>query len=366
MSIERLAPAYIRAVSPYQAGKPIDELAREFGLDAQQIIKLASNENPLGTSPLAKQAVALALTETARYPDGNSFVLRHAIANKFKVSAHSVVLGNGSNDILALLAQAFLNRDTTAIYSQHSFAIYALITQISGAQAIETPALDFAHDLHAMRQAILPSTRIIFIANPNNPTGTWLSSTALLAFLKDVPREVLVVLDEAYDEYLPPHQQSQAISWLKEFENLIITRTFSKIYGLAGLRVGFGLMADSLANILQAIRQPFNVNHIAQMAALAALDDDEFVARSYAENQAGLQQLMAGFTDLGLSFLIPHGNFLCVSVYQAQAIYQRLLQHGIIVRPIANYGMPDYLRISVGSIAENERLLNTLKVVLAK
>jgi histidinol-phosphate aminotransferase len=365
-SLQQLAPDYIRSIAPYQPGKPIAELAREMGLDERDIIKLASNENPLGVSPLAKTAIAEALAGISLYPDGNGFALKQAICQKFGVAMEQVVLGNGSNDVLDLIARAFLAAGTQAVYSQHAFAVYPLVTIATGAKGITVPAKDFGHDLAAMRSAITPQTRVVWIANPNNPTGTLLDKSALHGFLSDVPADVLVVLDEAYDEYLPDALKSSSIEWLQEFDNLVITRTLSKAYGLAGLRVGFALASAGVADMMNRVRQPFNVNSIAQAAAVAALADDDFVKKSYELNRAGMTQITEGCKRLGLRFIPSHGNFISVRVENAANVYQGLLKKGVIVRPIAGYEMPDYLRVSIGLETENARFLQALEEILGK
>lgn len=359
-----LAPPYVRAIAPYQPGKPISELARELGLEPGEIVKLASNENPLGTSPRAMQAMQQSLDDIARYPDGNSFALRDALCAKFGLQPAQLVFGNGSNDILELAARAFLAPGAEAVYSEHAFAVYALVTQAVGATGVAVAATDFGHDLDAMLTAINPRTRVVFIANPNNPTGTLLQKEALLAFLQRVPASVLVVLDEAYDEYLPQALKSASVSWLSSFDNLIVSRTFSKAYGLAGLRIGFGMASVKVADIMNRVRQPFNVNSVAQTAAVAALVDDEFVARSYALNQAGMQQIVEGLDALGLEYIPSYGNFLSFRVGDAAQVYRRLLELGVIVRPIANYAMPEYLRVSIGLPAENARFLQVLGAIV--
>lgn len=364
--IKNLAPSYVQAIAPYQGGKPISELAREMGLNEADIVKLASNENPLGMSPKAQMAVEEEIRDIARYPDGNSFALRDAVAKKFSVAANQLVFGNGSNDILELAARAFLHAGCEAIYSQHAFAVYPLVTQAVGAVGVVVPAKDFGHDLEAMLKAVTSKTRLIFIANPNNPTGTLIAKDALKVFLKQVPSDVLVMLDEAYDEYLPAEHKSEAIAWLNEFDNLMISRTFSKAYGLAGLRVGFGLMHADVADMLNRVRQPFNVNSLAQAAAVASLADDDFVARSYAANQAGMAQLTQGFKKLGLDYIPSFANFVSFKVKNAAQINQKLLQNGVIVRPIANYEMPEYLRVSVGLFSENARFLAVLEELLSR
>jgi histidinol-phosphate aminotransferase len=364
MNLRELAPDYIRAIAPYQGGKPISELAREMGLNEADIVKLASNENPLGISPKAQMAIDDAIADIARYPDGNSFALREVVSKKFGVAANQIVFGNGSNDILELAARAFLGQGAESIYSQHAFAVYPLVTQAVGAKGIVVPAKDYAHDLEGFAKAISPKTKLIFIANPNNPTGTLIKKDALRAFIHEVPGNVLILLDEAYDEYLSADHKSEAISWLGEFPNLIISRTFSKAYGLAGLRVGFGLMHAEVADMLNRVRQPFNVNSIAQVAAIASLADEDFVARSYAANQAGMAQLTQGFQKLGLEYITSHGNFVSFKVKDAAQVNQKLLQNGVIVRPIANYEMPDYLRVSVGLFSENSRFLEVLEKII--
>lgn len=358
------APQHIQKIAPYQGGKPITELAREMHLNEEDIVKLASNENPLGISPKADYAIQEAILEIARYPDGNSFALREAVSNKFNVSPDQIVFGNGSNDILELVARAYLSADSEVIYSQHAFAVYPLVTQAMGAKGVVVPAKDFGHDLSAMLAAVTDKTSLIFIANPNNPTGTLLAKDALFAFLQQVPKNVLVVLDEAYDEYLPAEHKSQAISWLNEFDNLLISRTFSKAYGLAGLRIGFGLCHAQIADMMNRVRQPFNVNSVAQAAAVASLADDDFVERSYALNQAGMAQLKQGFDQLGLSYIPSFANFISVKVGDAATINQKLLQNGVIVRPVANYEMPEYLRVSIGLFSENAKFLDVLAKIL--
>jgi len=364
MNLQHLAPENIRNIAPYQGGKPISELAREFGLREENIVKLASNENPLGISPKAEAAIQNALLEIARYPDGNSFALRDAVVKKFNINPQQIVFGNGSNDILELTARAFLQVGDEVIYSQHAFAVYALVTQAVGATGVVVPAINFSHDLSGFLKAITAKTKLIFVANPNNPTGTLISKTDLLAFLKQVPAHVLVVLDEAYDEYLSEDHKSEAISWLNTFQNLIISRTFSKAYGLAGLRVGFGLCHQAIADLMNRVRQPFNVNSIAQAAAVESLDDDDFVAKSYALNQAGMLQITQGLTQLGLDFIPSFGNFVSFKVANAADVNLQLLKNGVIVRPVANYEMPEYLRVSIGLFRENAKFLTVLGQIL--
>lgn len=355
----------IRAISPYLPGKPITELAREMGLPVESIVKLASNENPLGMSPKAREAVTAAIAGIERYPD--QFELIQLIANRSGVAGNQVVLGNGSNDVLDIVARVFLAPGRSSVFAQHAFAVYPLATLAAGGECIAVPAKDYGHDLDAMLQAIRPDTRIVWIANPNNPTGTFLSGEAIYAFLKTVPADVVVVLDEAYNEYLPPEKRMDSAAWLAEFPNLLITRTFSKIYGLAGLRIGYALTSPVIADLMNRVRQPFNCNNLALAAAMAALDDADFLQHSYTCNQEGMQQLLAGFSALGLEVIAPHGNFITFrvgEVAETARVNQALLQAGVIVRPIGGYGMPEWLRVTIGTAAENARFLSVLGQVL--
>jgi histidinol-phosphate aminotransferase len=361
MSVSDLAPPYIRSIAPYEPGKPVSELAREFGLDEAGIIKLASNENPLGVSPRAQQAIQAVLSDLARYPDGNGFQLKQALSRRFDVPMDSIVLGNGSNDVLDLAARAFLAPDYDAVYSQHAFAVYPLAVQAIGARGIEVPARDFGHDLEAMAAAVTDKTRIVFIANPNNPTGTMVAAAALEAFIARLPGHVLVVLDEAYNEYLEPHLRVDTPRWIQKYENLVITRTFSKVYGLAGLRVGYAFASARVADLMNRVREPFNVNSLALAAAAAALDDTDFIQKSYALNREGMKQMTEGLTRLGLAYIRSFGNFVSFRVPNAGQVFQRLLAAGVIVRPIAGYGMPEHLRVSIGLPSENARFLESLE-----
>jgi len=360
-----LSPSYVRSIAPYQPGKPISELAREMGLDERNIVKLASNENPRGIGPRTRAAIEAALGDIARYPDGNGFELKQALARRYGVDRGSIVLGNGSNDVLELAALAFLGPGRAAVFSQHCFAVYPLATQARGARSIVVPARNYGHDLEAMAKAIDDETYVAWIANPNNPTGTFARHEEVEAFLKRVPERVLVVLDEAYNEYLVPELRSDTFKLVKRHPNLVVTRTFSKAYGLAGLRVGYALAHPSVADVMNRVRQPFNVNSIALAAATAALDDMEFVARSYAENLQGLRQLEEGARGLGLKYIPSHGNFITIQVGKAPEIYKRLLRRGVIVRPVGGgYGLPEHLRVTIGTSEENERFLAALAASL--
>ena len=355
-----LSPSYVRSIAPYQPGKPISELAREMGLDEANIVKLASNENPLGIGPRTRAAIEGALGDIARYPDGNGFELKQALAARHGVDMGAIVLGNGSNDVLELVAAAFLGPGRASVISEHAFAVYPLATQARGARAIVVPAKDYGHDLEAMARAVDDETYVVWVANPNNPTGTFVPPAEMEAFLRKVPERALVVLDEAYNEYLKPDLRAETVKWLKRHPNLVVTRTFSKAYGLAGLRVGFALAHPSVADVMNRVRQPFNVNSIGLAAAKAALDDMEFVARSYAENLNGMRQLEQGVQALGLEFIPSSGNFLTVRVGKANDVFKRLLRRGVIVRPVAGYGLPEHLRVSIGTAQENDRFLAAL------
>ncbi|HRM69079.1 MAG TPA: histidinol-phosphate transaminase [Thauera phenylacetica] len=365
MSIASLAPDYIRAIMAYQPGKPISELAREMGIAEESIVKLASNENPLGMSVRARDAAITAIGEISRYPDGGAFALKKALCARFGVEPAQLVIGNGSNDILELASQAFLAPGLSAVYSRHAFAVYPLATNARGARGIEVAAKNFGHDLDAMAAAIEPQTRVVFIANPNNPTGTFVPGAELEAFLAKVPRHVLVVLDEAYTEYLAPEQRYDSIAWLARFPNLLVSRTFSKAYGLAGLRVGYAIAHPEVADLMNRVRQPFNVSSVALAAAEAALDDDEFLARSAEVNRRGMVQLVAAFRELGLEWIPSAGNFVTFKVGDAIGVNQALLRQGVIVRPIAAYGMPHWLRVSIGLPEENARFIEALRQALA-
>ncbi|OUR64181.1 histidinol-phosphate transaminase [Methylophaga sp. 42_25_T18] len=358
-----LALDCVTKLQPYVPGKPIDELQREYGLS--DIVKLASNENPLGPSPAAIEAVNAASQELTRYPDGNGFSLKTALAEKYKLGVDQITLGNGSNDVLEMIARAFVSPVDEVMFSQYAFAVYPLVTQAIGAQAIIAPAKDYGHDLDMMLSLVTAKTKLIFIANPNNPTGTHLSSTELEQFVKQVPEQTLVVIDEAYVEY--GEQLENTIDWLAKYPNLIITRTFSKAYGLAGLRVGYALSNPEVADLLNRIRQPFNVNSLALAAATAAVNDDEYLVKTKHANDAGMAQLLAGFEAMGLTSIPSKGNFVTVDVgKKGDDVFDALLHKGVIVRPVANYGLPRHIRVSIGLKSENQRFLTALAEVLGQ
>jgi histidinol-phosphate aminotransferase len=358
-----LANPGVQKISPYQPGKPIDELKRELGLD--DVIKLASNENPLGTSPLALAAIQKELAEVARYPDGNGFVLKNAIHRRFGFAHNRITLGNGSNDILEFVARAYLREGDHAIYSQHAFAVYPLVVQAVGATGIEVRAKNWGHDLVAMAAAVTPRTKLIFIANPNNPTGTWFELAEFERFMQAVPEHVLVILDEAYVEYVTEASALNGLDHVDHYPNLLVSRTFSKAYGLASLRVGYAVSSEAVTNILNRVRQPFNVNSLALAAAAAALGDADFVGRSRDLNAAGMAQIIAGLSDMGLPHIPSRGNFIAFDVGRpGLAVFDALLRKGVIVRPVTSYGMPNHLRVSIGLPEENARFLETLRHIL--
>jgi histidinol-phosphate aminotransferase len=366
--LELAAPG-VRLLQPYQPGKPVAELEREYGI--RDAIKLASNENPFGPSPLAVAAAQAVLQDIARYPEGGGHMLAQRLAEKHGLPRECITLGNGSNDILDLIARTFLTPGHSAVYSEYAFAVYPIAVQAVGAQARVAPAHDgsrgpaYGHDLAAMYDRVDSGTRLVFVANPNNPTGTWLAEAELEDFIASLPAHVMVVVDEAYFEYVAHAGYPDTSAWLERFPNLIVTRTFSKAYGLAGLRVGYGLSHPAVANLLNRVRHPFNVNLVAQVAALAALDDRAHLDKSIRRNHEGMFQLLTGISRLGLGSIKSAGNFLAVDTGRSGLeVYNALLHEGVIVRPLANYGMPQHLRVTIGSTDENARFLVALEKVL--
>ncbi len=357
------APAYdsILQLQAYQTGKPAEELSREYGVS--DVLKLASNENPLGCSPYVTLAITENLGKLARYPDGSAYYLKQAVADFTEAKLNQITLGNGSNDLLDLVARTFVSRDDAVIYSEYAFVVYSMIAKMQGATGVEVPAKRFGHDLDAMLIAInaTPNAKVVYIANPNNPTGTMLSHQQVKDFVQQVPSHVLVVLDEAYIEYSP---ESNNRALIDAFNNVIIVRTFSKAYGLAGLRVGYALSHPDVADMLNRIRQPFNVNVLAQSAAIVALADQAFIERVHHLNDGQKRWLCKQFDALGLDFVPSYANFVMVNVGDAKAINQALLQQGIIVRPLAGYGLDEWLRITIGTPEDNTRLIDTLRDIL--
>ncbi len=371
MDFKRLCVQSVLGLTPYQPGKPIEELARELGLEAEKIIKLASNENPLGPSTLALAAMERGLADAARYPDGGGFALKRNLSDKLGVTPEQITLGNGSNDVLDLIARTFLGPGRSAVFSEYAFAVYPISVQAVGAESRVATAHDgsrgirYGHDLGAMLDQVAGDTTVVFIANPNNPTGTYVSSKELEDFLEALPPQVLAVVDEAYFEYVDRADYPDALQWLDRFPNLIVTRTFSKAYGLAGLRVGYGISHPKVAELLNRVRQPFNVNSLALTAADAALNDPGHLERARVLNREGLTFLESSLRERGLDFIPSVGNFITVDVgREAGPVFESLLRRGVIVRPIANYGMFRHLRVSVGTAEENAVFIQALDKVL--
>ncbi|MEH6469305.1 MAG: histidinol-phosphate transaminase [Porticoccus sp.] len=363
VDFKSLALPGVRHLQPYQGGKPVEELERELGI--RGAIKLSSNENPLGLSSMARAAIEKSLVDGARYPDGNGFYLKQKLAERLSVSTDQLTLGNGSNDVLELVARGFLGSEHNAVFSEHAFVVYQLAITAQNAEAVVVPALNWGHDLNAMAAAVNKNTRLMFIANPNNPTGTWVALDAIESLIQKVPEHVLVVVDEAYFEYVDKPEYGSALSLLDQYPNLVITRTFSKAYGLASLRLGYAISHPDVADIINRLRQPFNINSMALAAAVAVLDDKDYLSRSIDINRSGYEQLVSGFDQMGLDFIPSVGNFVSVQMPgDTQALYQALLKHGVIVRPIGVYGMPDHLRVSIGLQEENQRFLDVLGQLL--
>lgn len=358
-----LAQPGITELMPYQPGKPVEELERELGIT--NIIKLASNENPLGPSKLVTAELPTHMAELARYPDASGYLLKHKLQQKFGIDPARVTVGNGSNDVLELVARVFLSPGLESIVSEHSFIVYPLVTKALGATVSVTPATAYGQDLAATLAQISDATRIIFIANPNNPTGTWLAEQPLVEFLEQVPPQVLVVLDEAYFEYVDDADYPDGLTLIERFPNLIVTRTFSKAYGLAGLRIGYSVSHPDIADLMNRVRQPFNVNAMSLAASLVALDDHEHLQESVRLNAQGLQQLTQACEQMGLEYIPSVGNFLTIDFARdAMPIYEALLREGVIVRPIGVYGLPNHLRVTVGLPEENARFVDSLRKVL--
>ena len=363
MAIEQFANRFVCDLIAYEPGKPIDETARELGLNPADIVKVASNENPLGPSPLAKEAMRKALDESHIYPNGGGCKLRSAIARKFDLDLSNVVLGNGSNEIIELLCHSFLNPKAELIAAEHAFVVYKLMATLFGAKYVEVPDPEFVHDLEGMADAITPDTRLVFIANPNNPTGTMVGQEALDRFMARVPEHVVVVFDEAYHEFLD--DAPDVIKYIREGSNVCVLRTCSKIHGLAALRIGYGLAPKNLAEVLQKARQPFNTNAIAQAGALAALEDADHVNKTKAINKEGLAFYEAAFRERGLELVPSVANFILVKVGGGDRVFRDMLKHGVIIRAMSGYKLPDWVRISIGTPAQNRRCLEVLDTVLS-
>jgi histidinol-phosphate aminotransferase len=365
-----LAVSGVQGLNPYLPGKPVEELERELGIN--NILKLASNENPLGPSEKVLKALQADQLDVEIYPDGNGFILKQALAEKLEVQQEQITLGNGSNDILDMIARVFLCQGREAIFSQYAFAVYPIATQAVGAVSKIAPALSidhelmpYGHDLDAMLALISEKTRVIFIANPNNPTGTWLDKNTLKTFMEQVPKTIIVVMDEAYFEYVNETDYPDTLQWLDDFPNLIVTRTFSKIYGLASLRVGYAICSEEIADLLNRVRQPFNVNTFSLVAATTALEDEAHIKQCANLNRAGLAFWRITCKERKLSFIPTVGNFITIDMGQdAMPVYNALLREGIIVRPLANYNLPHHLRITIGTMEQNTRCLSALDTII--
>lgn len=355
----------ILGIHPYVPGKPVSELQRELGLT--KVSKLASNENPLGASSKVVSAIQAELSEISRYPDGSAYRLKEVLADFLKVSAAQIAIGNGSNELLELVARVFAGSGDEVIYSEYGFAVYPLSAQVVGARAVEVPAVDWGHDLQAMLRAVTDNTKVIYIANPNNPTGTVFSRQEWEAFISQVPEHVVVVLDEAYLEFCDFPEYPNGLDYVESYPNLLVSRTFSKAYGLASLRVGYMVGCEEIIQYINQLREPFNVNHYAQVAAIAAIQDQSFVEQSVQMNRDGMQQICTVLDELQIARIPSSGNFLCAHFPgKAAEVNQALLESGVIVRPVANYGMPDTLRISIGTQEENAHFIEALKAILKR
>jgi histidinol-phosphate aminotransferase len=354
--------SHLRDLAVYQPGKPIEETARELGVDASKIVKLASNENPIGPSPKAVAALGAALKNSHLYPDGGTFYLRERLARHLGVARENLILGNGSNEIIEFLGHAFLKRGDDVITSEHAFIAYKLIATLFGARTIETPSPDYQHDLEAMIGAITPKTRLILVVNPNNPTGSFLGQDAIDRFLARVPENIVIVFDEAYFEFL--HEPPDTLQYVRAGRNVVVLRTFSKMHGLAGLRVGYGIARGELIEVLQKTRQPFNVNNLAQIAATAALDDQAHQRETRRVVDSGRAYLEGQFAEMQLEFVPSRGNFVMVKVGDGPAVFQKLLRRRIIVRPLNGYHLPSWIRISVGTMEQNRQCIAALREVL--
>ena len=361
VSLKKLVSEEIEALVPYPPGKPIEEVERELGIKGS--IKLASNENPLGPSPKAVDAVTNALKNLNRYPDGGCYYLKEKLASRLGVKPENIIIGNGSNEIIELVVRTFLRPGEEAVMGNPSFAVYPLVVPAAGGKAVLVPLKNLTHDLDAMADAITEKTKIVFIANPNNPTGTMNTKAQLDKFIGRLPDDIILVLDEAYYEFVTSKDFPNSFEYLKEGKNVVILRTFSKIYGLAGLRVGYGIAPERLNFYMNKVRQPFNVNSLAQIAAMAALDDEEHLKRSQKNNADGLKFLYGEIKAMGFEYVPTHANFFLIKVGKGKEVYDALLKQGVIVRPMASYGLGEYIRVTVGTPEENKRFVEAIKKV---
>ena len=359
MKVIDQVPQYIRSLVPYAPGKPIEEVEREIGI--ANSLKLASNENPLGPSPLALAAMRQKLAQLHLYPDGDCFYLKNTLATKLEISSEQLIFGNGSNEIIELAIRTFMRAGDEAVMARQAFVVYKLVVQAVGGISKEVPLRDFTHDLAAIGEAISSKTRIVFLANPNNPTGTIYRKAQWEAFLKQVPPDLLIIVDEAYFEYVEAADYPNSLHYHQQGKTLLTLRTFSKLYGLAGLRIGYGIADKEIISLMHRVRQPFNVNAAAQWAALAALDDREHVRRSLESNRQGLQYVTGELARLGIEYVPSHANFILLRVGQGEDVFNRLLAQGIIVRPMAGYQFPEYIRVTIGTMDENRKFIDGLK-----
>ncbi len=364
IKIEKFANNFVCDLVAYEPGKPIEETARELGLDPASIVKMASNENPLGPAPMALDAIRSAAEDMHIYPDGGGYKLCTALASKNNVDSENVILGNGSNEIIELLCHSFLNKNAVLIAAEHAFVVYKFMVTLFGANYVEVPDPNFVHDLDGMAAAVTDETRLLFIANPNNPTGTMVDEETIDQFMAKVPDHVVVVFDEAYHEFVT--NAPDTLKYVREGRNVIVLRTFSKAYGLAGLRIGYGLGAPQVVNILQKARQPFNTNEVAQRAALASLEDVNHVKATVENNAKGLAFYEVAFQEMGLEYVPSVANFILVNVNGGDYVFSEMLKQGVIVRAMRGYKLPDWVRISVGTESENIRCIEVLKIVLSK
>jgi histidinol-phosphate aminotransferase len=355
-------PEYIRSLIPYEPGKPIEEVEREYGISNS--IKLASNENPLGPSPKALAAIRDKLDDLHLYPDGDCFYLKQGVAKKLGFGPEQLIFGNGSNEIIELAARTFMRPGDEAVMARQAFVVYQLIIQAVGGKGIQVPLRDYTHDLDAVADAVTAQTRIVFLANPNNPTGTIFRRDEWEMFLGKVSRDVLLIVDEAYFEYVQDPDYPDSLKYHEAGRAILTLRTFSKLYGLAGLRIGYGVGPKEIISMMQRVRQPFNVNAPAQWGALAALDDAEHIERSLEVNRQGLDYLQSEFNKLGLDFVPSHGNFILVRVGKGQEVFKQLLSQGVIVRPMGGYQFPEHVRVTVGTMAENRKFIEALQKVI--
>ena len=362
MKIVEQLPEYIRTLVPYEPGKPIEEVEREYGI--ANSIKLASTENPLGPSPKALAAIRAKLDDLNLYPDGDCFYLKSGLAKKLSVAPEQLIFGNGSNEIIELAVRAFMRPGDQAVMARQAFVVYQLIVQAAGGKSVQVPLRDYTHDLAAIGAAVTAETKIVFLANPNNPTGTIFRRAEWEKFLAELPQDVLLIVDEAYFEYVQDAGYPDSLKYQSEGRPMLTLRTFSKLYGLAGLRVGYGVGPREIISMMQRVRQPFNVNAPAQWAALAALDDRDHVQRSLAVNGEGLDFLAGEFKKLGLEFVPSHANFILVRVGKGQEVFKQLLSQGVIVRPMGGYQFPEHVRVTVGTMDENRKFIGALQKVI--